>query len=169
MYKDNIINMSEEDITKFIKGLIKEEEESNDGESTEVEEVSDSSNGFRGDIIDFLSFLEGIHIVLKGLHWAADKNAEHVLFDEIDGDVMTLLDDVAEVSMGIMDEKFGVGDLKAAECDCSDAACVLSKLNDAIIDVKGKIGDDVKYCGLHSVLDDFVSKINKWNYLRKLM
>ena len=144
-----------------------EEEKEEESEDTTVEDNA-VDNSLRGVVVKFLGQLEGIHIVLKELHWAADRNAEHVLLDEIDGGVLGLLDEVAEVTMGLLDEQFGRGDLKVEECDCSDCKAILARIEEVVLDAKKGIGDEPKHAGLQSVLDDFLANVNKWNYLRRL-
>ena len=59
--------------------------------------------------IEFLSYCDGYHEILKGLHWGATHHAEHILTDDIDGSVLEYQDKIAECVMGITDSKFGVG------------------------------------------------------------
>lgn len=170
---DNEINGKEE--------VLNEEEasesaEENKEEENEQKENSDNNEaqeemqepGLHGTALKLLGRLEGIHVTLKELHWGAERMAEHTLLDTIDGEVLELLDEVAEVSMGLLDEKFGKGDLKAEECTCSDCAEVLTRLVEVIIETKSALGESSEFAGLQSILDDFLGKVNKWNYLRKL-
>ena len=61
--------------------------------------------------IEFLSSLEGNHVCLKTLHWSATHHALHILTDDMDGEILKVEDAIAECVMGILDDKFGIGDL----------------------------------------------------------
>ena len=164
------MNVNEDELRAYLRSkvadIIKEEaEEEKETEEAESNDTESSSTGLEGDTKEFLCKLEGIHIVLKELHWASHKNHEHVLLDEIDGGVLGLLDEVAEVVMGKLGIRFCLGDLKASECDSSDAQGLLSHLGEVIISYKGKVGDGSDCAGLQSVLDDFLSSVDKWKYL----
>ena len=37
-----------------------------------------------------------------------------------------------------------------------------------VIDFKESVGDSAETSGLQNILDDFMSSINKWNYLKTL-
>ena len=118
--------------------------------------------------IEFLSSLDGNHELLKGLHWSATNNAQHVLTDEIDGEILEYQDKIAECVMGILDSKFGVGELKALLPNAKTLDALLKEMKKDVIDFKTFIGDDAEMSGLQNILDDFMSSINKWNYLRTL-
>ena len=121
-------------------------------------------------VLNLIAALESSHVRFRELHWAADKLSEHKLLDEIDNEVLELLDEVAELSMGILHKKFGVGDIKR-DYELDEAhTCegLLDVLEEVILNTKKDLGDDPKYAGIHSVLDGFVRKINKWNYLKTL-
>ena len=118
--------------------------------------------------IEFLCGCEGYHQILKMLHWSASSHAQHVLIDEIDDAVLGYEDSVAEVVMGMLDTKFGVGDLKSLLPSGKTLPAVLSEMKKDVIDFKEAVGDSVEVSGLQNILDDFMSSINKWNYLKTL-
>lgn len=118
--------------------------------------------------IEFLCGCEGYHQILKMLHWSASSHAQHVLIDEIDGDVLKYEDEIAEVVMGLLNTKFGVGDLKTLLPSGKTLPAVLAEMKKDVIDFKTIVGDEADVSGLQNVLDDFMSNINKWGYLETL-
>jgi len=119
--------------------------------------------------IEYMSNLEGYHQLLKGLHWSATHHALHVLTDEIDGDVLETEDAIAECVMGILDTRFGVGDLKTMLPEAKTVDALLKEMKNDLIEYKTSVGDNANHAGLQNILDDFMQKINKWNYLRTLV
>ena len=117
---------------------------------------------------DFLSTLEGYHQMLKMLHWSATSHAQHVLIDDIDGDVLKYEDDIAECVMGILETRFGVGDLKTLIPEAKALDGVLKEMKKDLIEFKSKVGDSADVAGLVNILDDFMRSVNKWNYLKTL-
>ena len=135
-----------------------------------VVETVNATGDLNAIALNLIAALETSHVRFRELHWAADKLSEHKLLDEIDNEVLGLLDEVAELSMGILHKKFGVGDIKRDyELDAAHTCeGLLGVLEEVILNTKKDLGDDPKYSGIHSVLDDFIGKINKWNYLKTL-
>ena len=119
--------------------------------------------------IEFLSALEGNHQVLKGLHWSATHHSLHVLTDDIDEEVLKVEDEIAECVMGILDTKFGVGDLKTLLPEAKTLDSLLKEMKKDLVEFKGFVGDDAECAGLQNILDDYMQNINKWNYLRTLV
>lgn len=119
--------------------------------------------------IEFMSNLEGYHQALKGLHWSATHHALHTLTDDIDGEVLEVEDAIAECVMGILDTKFGVGDLKTMLPEAKTVDGLLKEMKNDLIDFKTAVGDDANHAGLQNILDDFMQNINKWNYLKTLV
>lgn len=116
--------------------------------------------------VNFLSSLEGYHQQLKMLHWGADKHAKHILTDEIDGEVLSFEDEIAEMTMGFLNEKITDG-LKALLPENKE----LRGLLDELIEEVAKFEDEVtekENRGIVSTCDDFIGKINKYKYLETL-
>jgi len=118
--------------------------------------------------IEFLCILEGYHECLKMLHWSATHHALHVLTDDMDGDVLGTLDSIAECVMGITNTKFGIGDLKSLLPESKTLDGLLKEMKQDLINFKEKIGDGAEVSGLQNILDDYMSNIDKWNYLKTL-
>ena len=114
---------------------------------------------------NFLSALEGYHQLLKTLHWSATAMAEHKLLDDIDHEVLEYEDSIAEVVMGITDSRFQNGDLKTLLPSAKNLKDMLRELEDDVTEYSNKVDS---YNGLTNILDDFMTDINKWNYLRTL-
>ena len=119
--------------------------------------------------ISFLSNIEGYHQVLKECHWSATHHALHILTDEIDGEVLKVEDEIAECVMGILDTKFGIGDLKTMLPEAKTIDGLLKEMKKDLIEYKTSVGDSAELSGLHNILDDYMQNINKWNYLRTLV
>lgn len=113
---------------------------------------------------NFLSCMEGYHQQLKMLHWATTNKAEHLLTDEIDGDILEFEDAIAENLMGSLDIRFGNGDLKTLLPNNNSLSSLLDELKKDVNDFRKECDDD----GVINVIDDFLSKINKWKYLKTL-
>lgn len=118
------------------------------------------------EVLNFLSELEGYHQILKEIHWSTKNKAEHLLTDEIDSAVLEYEDSIAENTMGILNTRFGVGDLKSLLPNAKSLDGVLKEMNDDLTSLRDKLDGDNNYVGLINILDDFASDINKWNYLR---
>ena len=119
--------------------------------------------------IDYLSSLDGNHELLKGLHWSATNHSQHVLTDEIDEAVLEYQDKIAECVMGMLDSKFGVGELKALLPNAKTLDSLLKEMKKDLIEFKEYVGDEHDAAGLQSILDELLADINKWNYLKTLV
>lgn len=115
----------------------------------------------------FLSMLEGYHQVLKELHWSSTNNPEHVLLDEINSAVLSYEDKIAEYVMGKLDVRFEIGDLKSLLPSEKTFKGVLSELEKDVFEFK-KVFSSEQFAGLHNILDEFLTNISTWNYLRTL-
>jgi len=115
-----------------------------------------------------LSYLEGYHQVLKGLHWSTDNHSRHLLTDEIDEGVLEFEDALAEVVMGKLGEKFQVGDLKTMLPESKELKGLLEELEKDVNEFEESIGGEHGFGGIYNVIDDFLSSINKWQYLETL-
>ena len=119
----------------------------------------------RKNTLEFLSICDGAHQVCKGLHWGAVKHAEHILTDDIDSAVLEYHDKVAEIVMGMLDDKYHVGELKALVSNAKDINSFLDEFENDVMSYKEKLGNEPKTQAIHNVIDDLLSDINKWKYL----
>lgn len=119
-------------------------------------------------ILNFLSALEGYHQRLKEIHFSTLNKSEHLLVDDMDGDVLEYQDRIAEVSMGCLNTRFGIGDLKTLVPSAKNTEDLVKELLGDIESLIAKLSDSKKYNGIINVLDDFTESVNKWNYLRTL-
>lgn len=115
-----------------------------------------------------LSYLEGYHQRLKELHWSTDNHSRHLLTDEIDEGVLEFEDALAEVVMGKLGEKFGKGDLKTMLPQSEELKGLLEELEKDVNEFEESIGGEHGFGGVYNVVDDFLSSINKWQYLETL-
>lgn len=118
--------------------------------------------------LELLQSMEGNHQRLKELHWATDNHSRHMLTDEIDKGVLEFEDELAEVVMGKLGEKFGKGDLKTMLPNAEELKGILDEMEDDVNNFIDSIGGEHGYGGIYNVTDDFLSKIYKWKYLETL-
>jgi hypothetical protein len=119
--------------------------------------------------IEFLSGIEGYHETLKGLHWSAKRHSEHVLTDDMDGDVLEYEDKIAECVMGLTNLRIGVGELKSLLPVAKTLDNLVPEMENDVIKFKKEIESNVEYSGLVNIIDEFLSDIAKWNYLKTLV
>ena len=119
--------------------------------------------------IELLSSIEGYHQCLKELHWSATHHSLHVLTDDMDGEVLKVEDEIAECVMGMLDIKFGIGDLKTLLPEAKTLDALLKEMRKDLVAYKEAVGDSAEVAGLHNILDDYMQNINKWNYLKTLV
>lgn len=117
---------------------------------------------------NLLSCLEGYHQRLKELHWSTDNHSRHILTDDIDKGVLEFEDELAEVVMGKLGEKFGKGDLKTMLPEAEELKGILDELEKDVNDFEESIGEEHGFGGVYNVVDDFLSSIEKWKYLETL-
>lgn len=119
--------------------------------------------------IEFLSALEGYHQMLKTIHWHTTNKSEHLLTDEIDGDVLEFEDSMAEVLMGKYGERFKIGELKSLLPNSRETKELLKELQKDVKDFRKHYssGNDEDY-GVCNIIDDFLSKVHTWQYLETL-
>ena len=122
-------------------------------------------NTLKKEAIEFLSVLEGNHQLLKGLHWSTNCKAEHLLTDDIDSSVLEYEDKIAENVMGCGNFRIGVGDLKTMLPSAKNLGDMLTELENDVKDFKSKL-EDKKHSGIINILDDFLTDINTWKYLK---
>lgn len=118
--------------------------------------------------LELLCSLEGYHQALKMMHWSTDNHSKHLLTDEIDGGVLEFEDELAEVVMGTLGEKFGKGDLKTMLPEAEELKGMLDELENDVNKFIDSLGGEHGYGGIYNVTDDFLSKICKWKYLETL-
>lgn len=116
--------------------------------------------------VEFLSSLEGYHQQLKMLHWGADKHAKHILTDEIDGEVLSFEDEIAEMVMGFLNEKITDG-LKALLPENKELRGLLDELIEEVVKFEDE-ATEKENRGIVSTCDDFIGKLNKYKYLETL-
>ena len=113
---------------------------------------------------DFLNNLEGYRQRLKEIHWSTTCKAEHLLTDDICGDIQDYEDKVAEALMGCGDFRYGIGDLKTMSPTSKKLTDLLKELLEDVETYKETL-DDKKNAGIINILDDFTENIYTWKYL----
>lgn len=122
-------------------------------------------NTLKKEAIEFLSVLEGNHQLLKGLHWSTNCKSEHLLTDDIDSSVLEYEDKIAENVMGCGGFRIGVGDLKTMLPSAKNLGDMLTELETDAKKFKNTL-DENKHTGIINIIDDLLSDINTWKYLR---
>jgi hypothetical protein len=117
------------------------------------------------DSIEFLSILEGNHQLLKGLHWNSGCKAEHLLTDDIDDAILEYEDKIAENVMGNGAFRIGVGELKTMLPSAKSLTDMLNELESDVKKFKATLVED-KHAGIINILDDLLTDINTWRYLK---
>lgn len=114
-------------------------------------------------VLDFINKLETYKIAMKNMHWDSSSMSEHKLWDDILSYVTEQQDEIAEVAQGVL------GTIKRNELKPEHYEISNSKkaLNDIINDTKEfhKTISDNKFIGLRSVIESFLSELDKFTYL----
>lgn len=114
-------------------------------------------------IIAYINKLHGYKTAVKNLHWSAKNMSEHKLCD----DIISLIDDnedeIAEICQGIH-KQIKLNELKPIQYKIVSTDKLLYDLlndtNEFLNKLNGK-----RYIGLKSVLENFISELNKFKYL----
>lgn len=121
-------------------------------------------NKVKENILNFLSILEGNHQTLKMIHWSTTNKSEHLLSDEIDGDILKYQDRIAEAAMGCLNTRFGISSIKTLLPNAKTISDLINELDSDLNSLKDNLSDK-KYSGINNILDDFSESISSWKYL----
>jgi hypothetical protein len=88
-----------------------------------------------------------------------------LLTDDIDSSVLEYEDKIAENVMGCGAFRIGIGDLKTMLPSAKNLGDMLNELENDVKDFKSKL-EDKKHSGIINILDDFLTDINTWKYLK---
>lgn len=113
--------------------------------------------------IDFACALHGYLIRIKEIHWNTNNNSEHLLADELEGELHDCEDAFMECAMGMEGQHFPMGKLLPMLPNATETIPMLKELEKDILDMKGKHNTD-KDGGLTNVLDDMLQCVNKYKY-----
>ena len=103
--------------------------------------------------------------MLKGLHWNSGCKAEHLLTDDIDEAILEYEDKIAENVMGNGGFRIGVGELKTMLPSAKSLTDMLNELETDVKKFKATLVED-KHAGIINILDDLLTDINTWRYLK---
>lgn len=115
--------------------------------------------------IDFLSTLEGYHAALKMIHWSTKIKSEHLLTDDIDKSILDYEDKIAEVTMGLLNTRYGHGDLKCMLPEAKTSESLLKEMKSDVSAYRSEVEDSDDNAGIINILDDFITDIDTWKYL----
>ena len=115
------------------------------------------------DYINFICAVHGYLIRIKEIHWNTSSNAEHLLCDEIQDDLMKCEDDFTECCMGIEGKHFQIGKLLPVLPNAESLLPMLKELEEDVLAMKKKCNETTE-SGLNNVLDDMMQCVNKYKY-----
>lgn len=118
-------------------------------------------------IINYINILHGYTTAIKNLHWSSSNMSEHKLCDDIADSIAENEDMIAEISQGIYGQ-IENNELKPIQYEVSSTSKMLSDLLEETEKFYETITDGKGYIGLKSVIENFLSDINKFQYLIKL-
>jgi hypothetical protein len=113
--------------------------------------------------IDFVCSLHGYLIRVKEIHWNTNSNAEHLLCDEVEGNIHDCEDRFMECCMGMSGEHFPIGKLLPMLPNATDMIEMLKELEKDVLDLKKKLTGP-ENGGLFNILDDMQECCNKYKY-----
>ena len=111
--------------------------------------------------------VQGIKTRLEELHWSSPSISVHKLVDEFQGDLGEFNDAMIEYVIPF----FGFikpGELNPVLPDETEFEEILENIRGLLIGIKKECGDQLKFSGLISLVDDFFLTVNKTIYLVKL-
>lgn len=113
--------------------------------------------------IEFICSIHGYLIRIKEIHWNTTSNAEHLLCDEIQDDLMDYEDKFAECCMGIENKHFQIGKLLPMLPNSESLLPLLKELEKDILELKKKMNDTTE-SGIVNILDELMQIVNKYKY-----
>lgn len=113
--------------------------------------------------VDFVCNLHGYLIRIKEIHWNTNTNAEHLLCDEIQDNIMECEDRFMECCMGISGEHFQLGKLLPMLPNAKELLPMLKELEKDILNMKKNASSDEE-SGLMNILDEMLECCNKFKY-----
>lgn len=119
-------------------------------------------------IMLYINKLQGFRTAVKNLHWDAKTMSEHELMDKLDDLLGDHQDEVAEIAQGIYNTKIKKNELKPRPYRIKDSEKFLKDILQCSERFHKSLGENKRYLGLKSVVEDFIGQINKQNYLLKM-
>ena len=99
------------------------------------------------------------------IHWSTKIKSEHLLTDDIDKSVLDYEDKIAEVTMGLLNTRYGHGDLKCMLPEAKTSESLLKEMKSDVSAYRSEVGDSDDNAGIINILDDFITDIDTWKYL----
>ena len=128
----------------------------------------EQSSGVELVILDYIKKLEGYRIRLREIHWSTQKHSEHILTDNLIGELTSHEDAVGEISMGVLGIRIKVGQVVPTMPEETDLKSLLQAAVNSAIELKNKVEDDIAFSGLTNLLDDCIQELSKGKYLETL-
>lgn len=116
--------------------------------------------------ISFLGLLEFNKTIFRGFHWESELKSEHVLCDDIIGAITEFQDSFAEEGFsffGKISKTEFIDSVK--ENNITDDLIVMTALQSLLVEVmyiKKETSNDIQFCGLSALCDEFIHKIRKF-------
>ena len=114
-------------------------------------------------IMSYINKLHGYKTAVKNLHWSAKNMSEHKLCDDIIDLIDKIEDEIAEICQGIY-KQIKLNELKPIQYKISSTDKMLVDLLNDTKEFHSKLTNE-RYIGLRSVIESFMSEINKFQYL----
>lgn len=113
--------------------------------------------------IDFFNIILGAYIRLRELHFNTFIQAQHDLTNEVMPGIMNYADSIMENAMGMFGRP-GMDILTISKDTSTTIKSSLERLRTEALQLKLFLDKDT-LCGIHNILDDMITDLNKWIYL----
>jgi hypothetical protein len=109
-----------------------------------------------------LSFRNGA----KNLHFSAIGHSEHIVLDQLTDSLDENLDTIAEVLQGVYDTTFKRGENSPIETyKVTNSKKFIADVIKTTEDFYAKLQGKTEYIGIRSVIENFISELQRYNYL----
>ncbi len=117
-------------------------------------------------IIEFIVKMQYFNLKIKFIHWTTDFMSEHKLCDMIYDELNDSIDSIAEVSFGINGKpKFSDFKIKTNTKKTDSLCDILNEIKILIINEIENVKGKNEYIGFNNILEELLSKVNKYNLL----
>jgi DNA-binding ferritin-like protein len=118
----------------------------------------------KSNVILIINKLRGYSTAIKNLHWSANSMSEHKLCDDIADSISDNEDEISEGAQGLYGQ-IAKNEVKAIPYTISSTKEMLNDLLKDINEFYDTIKDGDELTGIRSVVENFISEINKFQYL----
>lgn len=119
-------------------------------------------------ILNYLKFLEGIRINIKGIHWSTRETKTHKVSSDLIKILDELQDSIAEDMQGFYGMRLKVGDLIPTDSKLESLPDIIKVVLNETIVLKASIVDIDGLDGIVSILDSAMHDLNVGRYLESM-